>query len=101
MFIFQLRIHFPLRPSELNAPRHLETDQLSVNSRTAVMNSLVQKFASSSSLGVPRDSYGAEEDESYGCVNGFGNLANGVPSFNVPAVADVCLHRIGLGHIED
>jgi 20S proteasome subunit beta 5 len=62
------------------------------------MNSLVQRFSTSSSTPLAALHKAAkvvtEEDDDFsdagwGSDAGFGNIAKGVPSFAVPAVADV------------
>ena len=60
------------------------------------MNSLVQRFDTNSALSeIKRAKAIIEEDGDgvsdlmWGSYGGFGNLATGVPKFNIPAVPDV------------
>lgn len=62
------------------------------------MNSLVQRFDANSALSkIKRAQSIVEEDGDnvselmWGSHGGFGNLATGVPMFNIPAVPDVSL----------
>ena len=63
---------------------------------TATMNSLVQRFDKKSALKeIERAKAIVEEDGDtvsdlmWGSNGGFGNLASGIPKFNIPAVPDV------------
>jgi len=63
---------------------------------TATMNSLVQRFDTNSALKeIKRAKAIIEEDGDtvsdlmWGSNGGFGNLASGIPKFNMPAVPDV------------
>ena len=60
------------------------------------MNSLVRQFDTSSAFSeIKRAKAIIEEDGDnmsdlmWGSYGGFGNLANGIPKFNIPAVPDV------------
>lgn len=58
------------------------------------MNSFANRFSTTGALSELRKTQAlAEEDEysdmTWGSEAGFGNIAKGVPSFAVPAVADV------------
>jgi len=60
------------------------------------MNSLVQRFDTNSALSeIKRAKAIVEEDGDsvsdlmWGSYGGFGNLATGIPKFNIPGVSDV------------
>ena len=62
------------------------------------MNSLVQRFDTNSAFSeIKRAQTIIEEDGDnvsdlmWGSYGGFGNLATGIPKFNIPAVPDVSL----------
>ena len=62
------------------------------------MNSLVQRFDTHNALSeIKRAKAIVEEDGDgvsdlmWGSYGGFGNLATGIPKFNIPAVPDVSL----------
>lgn len=62
------------------------------------MNSLIQRFDTRSALSeIKRAQTIIEEDGDsvselmWGSCGGFGNLATGIPKFNIPAVPDVSL----------
>ena len=64
------------------------------------MNSLVQRFDTNSVISeIKRAKAIIEEDgddvsaSMWGSCGGFGNLATGVPKFNIPAVPDVSSSR--------
>lgn len=64
------------------------------------MNSLVQRFDAKGAISeIKRARAIVEEDGDnvselmWGSYGGFGNLATGVPKFNIPAVPDVSLPR--------
>ena len=63
------------------------------------MNSLTERFATTgyaAELKRAKDILGEDEDGMdlmWGSQAGFGNLAGGVPKFNIPAVPDVCFNR--------
>ena len=65
---------------------------------TAPMNSLVQRFDTNSAVSeIKRAKAIVEEDGEnvsdlmWGSYGGFGNLATGIPKFNIPGVPDVSL----------
>jgi hypothetical protein len=65
---------------------------------TTTMNSLAQRFDANSPLSkIKRAQAIVEEDGDnvsdlmWGSYGGFGNLATGIPKFNIPAVPDVSL----------
>jgi 20S proteasome subunit beta 5 len=69
-------------------------------STTTTMNSLVQRFDTNSVISeIKRAKAIIEEDgddvsaSMWGSCGGFGNLATGVPKFNIPAVPDVSSSR--------
>ena len=62
------------------------------------MNSLVQGFDTKSTFAEIKQAKAIVEedgdsvsDSMWGCYGGFGNLATGIPKFNIPAVPDVSL----------
>jgi len=68
------------------------------------MNSLVQRFDTNNPLSkIKRAKAIVEEDGDnlsdlmWGSYGGFGNLASGIPKFNIPAVPDVSLPPCILG----
>ena len=69
------------------------------------MNSFVERFSATSSaaeLRKAREIYGDDEDGAgvmWGSEAGFGNVASGVPRFNIPAVADVCIDLYTLWYL--
>jgi 20S proteasome subunit beta 5 len=60
------------------------------------MNTFVDRFSTTSSAAELRRAkqiLGDDEEGTeamWGSEAGFGNLASGIPTFNIPAVADVC-----------
>jgi len=70
------------------------------------MNSLVQRFDANSPLSkIKRAKAIVEEDGDnvsdlmWGSYGGFGNLAAGIPNFNIPAVPDVSLPPCIMGSV--
>ena len=61
------------------------------------MNSFVTRFSTTGPAAELRKAKellgedGGDLDAMWGSQAGFGNLASGVPKFNIPAVPDVCL----------
>jgi 20S proteasome subunit beta 5 len=70
------------------------------------MNSIVNRFASTSAANELRsDDFAAEDgefsDAMWGSEAGFGSLAKGVPNFTVPAVPDVSIRYDAQNHIHN
>jgi hypothetical protein len=78
------------------APQLSNPSPSTLNPTTTPMNSLVQRFDTNSAISeIKRAKAIVEEDGDnvsdlmWGSYGGFGNLATGVPKFNIPAVPDV------------
>ena len=90
-----------MRIEQRDASRSLDTglsnlSPSTLNPTSTTMNSLVQRFDANSALKeIKRAKDIIEEDGDnvsdlmWGSYGGFGNLASGIPKFNIPAVPDV------------